>query len=156
MKVISTSPLIDGQSYLIPLSITTITGDKNSVLESSRTIFLRIAGSEFSGSFYEQCHRANNWRTRYRGRFNATALFDTTSCNTGQFTVEIKFGVCLPRRRWESNPQPIQTLISWENLAENTSIGLRYAELGNPNNSLQLISSLGGTFAYNFNPCSGT
>ena len=43
VKIISTSPLIDGRSYLIPLTIKTVSGGDMSVLESSRTIFLRIA-----------------------------------------------------------------------------------------------------------------
>jgi hypothetical protein len=50
-----------------------------------------------------------------------------------------------------SNPQPIQTLMSWSDQTEATSIGLRYGELGNPGNSLQLIGALGSAFAYNFN-----
>src|SRR5690349_19494932 len=41
VKVISTSPLIDGRSYLIPLTIKEVNGGV--VLESGRTIYLRIA-----------------------------------------------------------------------------------------------------------------
>ncbi|MEI9959470.1 MAG: DUF1735 domain-containing protein [Ferruginibacter sp.] len=43
VKMVSTSSLIDGRSYLIPISITTVTGGDIGVLESSRTIFLRVA-----------------------------------------------------------------------------------------------------------------
>src|SRR5258708_6974534 len=39
VKIISTSPLVDGRSYLIPLSIKSVTGGDMGVLESSRTIF---------------------------------------------------------------------------------------------------------------------
>ena len=69
------------------------------------------------------------------------------------FTVEIKNLVYAFRGGdGNTNPQPIQTLIHWTNLAENTTVGLRYGELGNPNNSLQLFGKLGSAFVYNINP----
>jgi hypothetical protein len=155
VKVISTSPLIDGRSYLIPLSITGIAGGKMKLLESSRTIFLRIARIlSFSALSLNNATGPTTGTPGTRGRINATALFDTAHpVMLPNFTVEIKNLVYAFRGGdGNTNPQPIQTLISWENVAENTAIGLRYAELGNPNNSLQLIGALGGAFAYGFNP----
>ncbi len=155
VKVISTSPLIDGRSYLIPLSIKTVTGGNMKVLESSRTIFLRVARViSFPALSMNNATGPTTGSPGTRGRFNASALFDTQNPEMlPNFTVEIKNLVYAFRGGdGNTNPQPIQTLISWTNLAENTTIGLRYGELGNPNNSLQLIGALGGAFAYGFNP----
>jgi hypothetical protein len=156
VKVISTAPLLDGRSYLIPLSITSVTGGNGTkVLESSRTIFLRIARIiSFAAISMNNATGPTTGTPGTRGRFNASALFDTQNpAILPNFTVEIKNLVYAFRGGdGNTNPQPIQTLISWTNLAENTTIGLRYGELGNPNNSLQLIGALGGAFAYGFNP----
>jgi hypothetical protein len=153
VKVISTSSLIDGRSYLIPLTIKTVVGGDMTVLESSRTIFLRIARIvKFPALSMNNATAATTGAPGTRGRFNASALFATPEM-LPNFTLEIRNLVYAFRGGdGNTNPQPIQTLISWSNLAENTSIGLRYGELGNPNNSLQLIGSLGSAFAYNFNP----
>ena len=153
VKVISTSSLIDGRSYLIPLTIKNVVGGKMTVLESSRTIFLRIARViNFPALSMNYATAGTTGTPGTRGRFNASALFDTPVL-LPNFTLEIKNLVYAFRGGdGNTNPQPIQTLLSWSNLAENTSIGLRYGELGNPNNSLQLIGSLGGAFAYGFNP----
>lgn len=155
VKVISTSPLIDGRTYLIPLTIKSISGSGFSVLESSRTIFLRIARIiNFAALSMNNATGPTTGSPGTRGRINASALFDTDNpAILPNFTVEIKNLVYAFRGGdGNSNPQPIQTLIHWTNLAENTTIGLRYGELGNPNNSLQLIGALGGAFAYGFNP----
>jgi len=155
VKVISTSPLIDGRSYLIPLSIKSTSGGNMSVLESSRTIFLRIARIiSFPALSMNNSTMGTTGSPGTRGRFNASALFDTQSpAILPNFTLEIKNLIYAFRGGdGNTNPQPIQTLIHWTNLAENTTIGLRYGELGNPNNSLQVIGALGSAFAYDFNP----
>lgn len=154
VKVISTSPLLDGRSYLIPLSIKELKGGDMTVLESSRTIFLRIARIiSFPALSMNNSTGPTTGSPGTRGRFNATALFDPANpVMLSNFTLEIKNLVYAFRGGdGNTNPQPIQTLISWSGTGGG-SIGLRYGELGNPNNSLQLIGSLGGAFAYGFNP----
>lgn len=155
VKVISTSPLLDGRSYLIPLSIKTIEGGGDvSVLESSRTIFLRIARIiSFPSLSMNNATAGTTGSPGTRGRINASAMFTATPpAMLANFTLEIKNLVYAFRGGdGNSNPQPIQTLLSWSNLTEGSSIGLRYGELGNPNNSLQLIGALGSAFAYGFN-----
>lgn len=154
VKMISTSSLVDGRSYLIPLSIKTFTGDQMHVLESSRTIFLRVARIiGFPALSMNNSTGATTGSPGTRGRFNATALFDQSNpAMLSNFTLEIKNLVYAFRGGdGNTNPQPIQTLISWSGTGGG-SIGLRYGELGNPNNSLQLIGSLGSAFAYGFNP----
>jgi hypothetical protein len=88
-----------------------------------------------------------------RGRFNGAFLFTpNTPAMLPNFTLEIKNLIYAYRNGdGNTNPQPIQSLITWCDQWEATSVGLRYAELGNPNNSLQLIGSFGSAFAYNFN-----
>ncbi len=152
VKVISTSPLVDGRSYLIPLTIRTVNG--GNVLESGRTIFLRIARIiSFNAVSMNNSTAGTTGSPGTRGRFNAAFLFTPQNpVRLPNFTLEIKNLVYAFRGGdGNSNPQPIQTLVSWTNQWEQTSFGLRYAELGNPNNSLQLIGSLGSAFAYNFN-----
>ncbi len=152
VKVISTSPLIDGRSYLIPLTIKQVDGGNMGVLESSRTIFLRIARViGFPALSMNNSTSGTTGSPGTRGRFNATCIFATPEA-LPNFTLEIKNMVYAFRSGdGNTNPQPIQTLISWSG-ETGPSIGLRYGELGNPNNSLQLIGSLGGAFAYGFNP----
>lgn len=156
VKVISTSPLVDGRSYLIPVSIKTIAGGGDTrVLESSRTILLRIARIiNFPALSMNNATSGTTGSPGTRGRINATALFDTQNpVNLPNFTFEIKNLVYAFRGGdGNTNPQPIQTLIHWTNLDESSTIGLRYGELGNPNNSLQLFGKLGTAFAYNINP----
>jgi hypothetical protein len=155
VKVISTSPLIDGRSYLIPLTIKNVSGGDMTVLESSRTIFLRIARIiSYPALSMNNSNAGTTGTPGTRGRFNATALFDPANpVMLSNFTVEIKNLVYAFRGGdGNTNPQPIQTLIHWTNLAESTTIGLRYGELGNPNNSLQLFGKLGSAFVYNINP----
>lgn len=153
VKIISTSPLLDGRSYLIPLTIKTVKGGNMTVLESSRTIFLRIARIiGFPALSMNNSTAGTTGTPGTRGRFNATSLF-SSSVKLSNFTFEIKNLVYAFRGGdGNTNPQPIQTLMSWSDATEATSIGLRYGELGNPNNSLQLIGALGGAFAYGFNP----
>lgn len=154
VKVISTAPLIDGRTYLIPVSIKTIAGGGDTrVLESSRTIFLRIARIiNFPALSMNNATGPTTGTPGTRGRFNATAMF-STPIQLSNFTFEIKNLIYAFRAGdGNTNPQPIQTLLSWSNQDESASIGLRYGELGNPNNSLQLIGALGSAFAYGFNP----
>jgi len=152
VKVISTAPLVDGRSYLIPVSIKTVTGGDMRVLESSRTILLRIARIiNFPALSMNNSTVGTTGTPGTRGRFNATAMF-STPIQLSNFTFEIKNLIYAFRGGdGNTNPQPIQTLVSWSNQDESASIGLRYGELGNPNNSLQLIGALGSAFAYNFN-----
>ncbi len=153
VKVISTSPLIDGRSYLIPLTIKNVSGDGD-VLESSRTIFLRIARIiSFTSVSMNNATSGTTGTPGTRGRFNGAFLFNPASpAKLANFTLEIKNLVYAFRGGdGNSNPQPIQTLVFWTNQWEQTTIGLRYGELGNPNNSLQLIGALGSAFAYGFN-----
>ena len=76
VKVISTSPLVDGRSYFIPLTIKTVTGGGVSVLESSSTIFLRIARIINFRGFHEQLDWSYNRFTRYPWQLQRRCLFD--------------------------------------------------------------------------------
>ena len=154
VKVISTAPLVDGRSYLIPLTIKSVSGGDAGVLESGRTIFLRIARIiSFNAVSMNNSTGATTGTPGTRGRFNGAFLFTPQNpVRLPNFTLEIKNLIYAYRTGdGNTNPQPIQTLITWTNQWEATSFGLRYAELGNPSNSLQLIGSLGSAFAYNFN-----
>lgn len=154
VKVISTSPLIDGRSYLIPLTIKSVVGGDMAVLEPSRTILLRIARiMSFPAVSMNNSNAGTTGSPGTRGSFNGLTLFTPQNPERlANFTLEIK-NLCYAFRGGDgnSNPQPIQSFVAWTNQWEQGSFGLRYGELGNPNNSLQLTSPLGGTFAYGFN-----
>jgi len=157
IQVISTAPLLDGRSYLIPISIVTVKGGNMSVLESSRTIFLRIARIySFNAVSMNNSTAGTTGTPGTRGRFNGAALFTPlTPLLLPNFTLEIK-QLCYAFRdntvyNGNTNPQPIQSIVDWGDQWETTTFGLRYGELGNPSNSLQLTSPIGGAFAYNFN-----
>lgn len=155
VKVISTSSLVDGRTYLIPLSIKTVTGNQMHVLESSRTIFLRVARIiNFSAVSMNNATGPTTGSPGTRGSFNGAFLFTPLDpVRLPNFTLEIKNLIYAFRGGdGNTNPQPIQSLVSWTNQWEQTSIGFRYGELGNPNNSLQVTGALGGAFAYGFNP----
>lgn len=155
VKVISTAPLLDGRSYLIPLTIKSVEGGNLGVLQSCRTIFLRIARIiSFSAVSMNNATGPTTGAPGTRGSFNGLSLFDPQNpARLPNFTLEIKNLIYAFRGGdGNSNPQPIQSLVTWTNQWEQTSIGMRYGELGNPNNSLQVIGSLGGAFAYGFNP----
>jgi hypothetical protein len=154
VTIVSTSPLKDGRSYVIPLTMTSVSGGNMNVLESSRTIFLRIARIiSFPALSMNNATGPTTGSPGTRGRFNALALFNPAKPVTlSNFTFEIKNLIYAYRTGdGNTNPQPIQSLITWTDQMEATSIGLRYAELGNPMNSLQLIGSAGQAFAYGFN-----
>jgi hypothetical protein len=154
VTIISTSPLKDGRSYLIPLTIKTVSGGGMNVLESSRTIFLRIARIiSFPALSMNNSTAGTTGSPGTRGSFNGLTLFSPTNPERlANFTLEIKNLIYAFRGGdGNTNPQPIQSVVTWTNQWEQTSFGLRYGELGNPNNSLQLTSPLGGAFAYGFN-----
>jgi hypothetical protein len=154
VKIISTSPLKDGRSYLVPMSITTVSGGNMTVLESSRTIFLRIARViGFPAVSMNNATGATTGTPGTRGHFNAAALFDGKNpIQIPNFTLEIK-ALCYAFRAGDgnTNPQPIQSVVDWGDQEETTTFGLRYGELGTPNNALELTGPLGAAFAYNFN-----
>lgn len=141
VKLISTASLVVGRTYLIPLTIKSIDGDIK-VLESSKTIFLKIARSI---NFPALDMAADN------GNFNGAYLFTDSQASLASFTYEIKL-LCYGFRGGDggSYVQPIQSVAGWGTNYD-TNFGLRFGELGNPNNSLQLVGPLGGAFAYGFN-----
>jgi len=154
VKIISTQPLKDGRSYLIPLTITSVSGGNMKVLNASKTAFLRIARIiNFPALSMNNSTAGTTGTPGTRGRFNGATLFTpATPAVLANFTLEIK-EYCYAFRGGDgnSNPQPIQSIVDWGDQMETATFGLRFGELGNPNNSLQLTSPLGGAFAYNFN-----
>lgn len=154
VKIISTLPLKEGRSYLIPLTITTVSGGNMNVLNSSKTVYLRIARIiTFPALSMNNATAGTTGSPGTRGRFNgAVPLYPTAPAVLPNFTLEIK-ELCYAFRGGDgnTNPQPIQSIINWGDQLGTGSFGLRFGELGNPNNSLQLTGPLGGAFAYNFN-----
>jgi len=153
VQIISTQPLLDGRSYLIPLTITSVTGGNMNVLSSSRTVFLRIARIiNFPALSMNNSTAGTTGTPGTRGRFNAAWIITNNPPKLANFTLEIK-EYCYAFRGGDgnSNPQPIQSIVDWGDQMEAAMFGLRFGELGNPNNSLQLTGPLGGAFAYNFN-----
>lgn len=139
VKLISTSSLVAGRNYLIPLTIKSVNGNIK-VLEASKTVFLKIA-------------RSMNFRsvdmTESEGEFNGFYKFADNQASLSNFTYQIKV-LCYGFRSGDgfSFHQSIQVVSGWGD--DRNGFGLRFGELGNPNNSLQITGSLGGAFAYGF------
>ncbi len=154
VTLISTSPLVDGRSYLIPMTITSVSGGNMKVLEASRTIFLRVARViGFPALSMNNSTGPTTGTPGTRGHFNGAALFDGKNpIQIPNFTLEIK-ALCYAFRGGDgnTNPQPIQSIVDWGDQEETTTFGLRYGELGTPNNAMELTGPLGAAFAYNFN-----
>ncbi|GGH22361.1 DUF1735 domain-containing protein [Sphingobacterium alkalisoli] len=126
IKVVSIDQFIDGRTYVIPISIKNVTGGNLNILESSRTIFLRIS-------------RVSNF---YSLDMNNTALYsnfifnDDQAVNLDKYTYEVKCYI----NNWHSTPEPISRLCSFTSKDEQRSNMLRFGENGQAINSLQWVN----------------
>lgn len=126
VRVISTADFVDGRTYVIPVSIEKISGGNLDVLESSRTIFLRIS-------------RVSNFHSL---DMNNTALYsnfifdDTKAVKLDKYTYEVRCFI----NDWHTTPEPISRLCSFTSKDEQRSNMLRFGENGQAINSLQWVN----------------
>lgn len=126
VRVVSTEEFIDGRTYVIPVSITQVSGGNMQVLESARTIYLRIS-------------RVSNF---YSLDMNNTALYsnyifeDSKAVNLDKYTYEVRCFI----NDWHTTPEPISRLMSFTSKDEQRSNMLRFGENGQAINSLQWVN----------------
>jgi Domain of unknown function (DUF1735)/Concanavalin A-like lectin/glucanases superfamily len=131
VHVLSTAGLIDGRSYLIPVTIKNVTGPY-SVLEPSRTVFLKIARvTQFNSVDLSNPN------------FYDSDTFPTPLTNVRTFTFEVK---CLVNA-WHTGSPPISRLCNWGPVDQHLFNLLRFGEAGSQQNQLQWINSSGSVFS---------
>jgi hypothetical protein len=131
VRIISTASFIDGRTYVIPVSIKNVTGAL-SVLESSRTIFLKIARvTQFNAVDLSNPN------------FYDSDTFPSPLSNISKFTFEVK---CLVNA-WHSGTPPISRLCNWGPVDQSMFNLLRFGEGGSQVNQLQWINSSGSCFS---------
>jgi hypothetical protein len=131
VRITSVADLIDGRSYVIPVTIKSVTGPL-AVLESSRTIFLKVA-------------RVTQFNSVDLSNYNFydSDTFPTPLSNIKAFTFEVK---CLVNA-WHTGSPPISRLCNWGPADQTTFNLLRFGESGSLQNQLQWINSSGSTFS---------
>lgn len=125
LSVVSDEELVDGRIYLIPVTITDVKGGME-VLESSRTIYLRIS-------------RVINFRSLDMNNTNLYSNFifeDEKAIQLDTYTYEIKCYI----NAWHTRPEQISRLCGWTAKDESRSMMLRFGENGQDINSLQLVT----------------
>jgi hypothetical protein len=131
VNMVSTDSLKEGRSYLIPVTIKSVTGPL-AVLESSRTVFLKIA---------RVTHFNSVDLTNYN--FYDSDTFPTPLNNVNAFTFEVKCFI----NSWHTGSPPISRLCNWGPADQSTFNLLRFGEAGSQQNQLQWINSSGGVFS---------
>lgn len=131
VQVTSTANLVDGRSYIIPVTIRSVSGSL-SVLESSRTVYLKIA-------------RVTQFNSIDLSNFNFYDVdtFNTSYKNVKAFTFEVK---CLINS-WHTGSPPISRLCNWGPVDQSMFNLLRFGEAGSQQNQLQWINSSGSCFS---------
>ncbi len=131
VTITATDSLLAGRSYVIPVTIKSVTGPL-AVLESSRTVYLKIA---------RVTHFNSIDLTNYN--FYDSDTFPTPLANISAFTFEVKCFI----NSWHTGNPPISRLCNWGPADQTTFNLLRFGEAGSQQNQLQWINSSGGVFS---------
>lgn len=128
LKVLSTEEFIDGRIYLIPVTIKHVEGSL-SVLETSRTIYLRVARViEFTALDISNYNMYSNF-----------IFDDALAVDLSNYTYEVKCYI----DEWHAGSEPISRLCQWTSKDESRSNMLRFGENGQDINSLQWVNPAG-------------
>jgi hypothetical protein len=131
VRVVSTANFVDGRTYLIPVTIKNAEGPL-AVLESSRTIFLRISRViQFTSIDISNPN------------FYFPYPFQTPVSDIKAFTFEIKCFI----DQWHPGTNQISRLCNWGPVNESMFNLLRFGEAGSEINQLQWINSSGNCFS---------
>lgn len=128
LKVLSTEDFIDGRIYLIPVTIKHVEGSLP-VLETSRTIYLRVA-------------RVIEFNSLDISNYNMYSNFifdDALAVDLSNYTYEVKCYI----DEWHAGSEPISRLCQWTSKDESRSNMLRFGENGQDVNSLQWVNPAG-------------
>ncbi len=129
VRVVSTEDFVDGRTYIIPVTIKS-TDSYLDVLESSRTIYLRIS-------------RVISFNALDMSNTNLYSNFifaDDKAVEMNNYTYEIKCYI----NEFHTSPEQISRLCSWTAKDESKSNMLRFGENGQDIKSLQWVNPAGG------------
>jgi hypothetical protein len=129
LTLTSTEDFVDGRIYIIPVTITNVQGGKLSVLESSRTIYLRIS----------RVVEFNSLDIRNTDIYSNFIFDDALAVDLPNYTYEIKCYI----NDWHTSPEQISRLCQWTSKSESRSNMLRFGENGQDINSLQWVTPAG-------------
>lgn len=127
VQLVSTEDWVDGRAYVIPVSIKSIEGGGLHVLESSKTIYLRVSRKMIFNSLdvsAPNLYSTYDWE-RSEGK---------SAISLSKFTCEIKVFLT------EDAPARIRRLCNWGGVGQNM---LRFGENGTDRNSLQWVCPAG-------------
>ncbi len=128
LQVLSTDDFIDGRVYIIPVTMTSVSGDLD-VLESGRTIYLRISRViEFNALDISDYNMYSNY-----------IFDDALAVDMSEYTYEIKCFI----DEYHDGSEPISRLCQWTSKDETNSNMLRFGENGQDVNSLQWVNPAG-------------
>ncbi len=131
IRITSLGDFVDGRTYIIPVTIKSVTGPLE-VLEASRTIYLKVARvTQFTSVDISNPN------------FYDSDTFPTTLPNITAFTFEVKCYVS----SWHTGSPPISRLCNWGPVDQHLFNLLRFGEAGSQQNQLQWINSSGSCFS---------
>ncbi|HEY9489173.1 MAG TPA: DUF1735 and LamG domain-containing protein [Chryseosolibacter sp.] len=128
VRVVSTEEFIDGRTYVVPLTIQSVSGGDLRVLPASKTLFLRLSRVITFPSLDISNHN-------FYGNYYAPEEVDLPN-----YTFEIKTYI----NAWHPGNNPISRLCNFSPLDESITNLLRFGEHGQDINSLQWVSPGGG------------
>lgn len=123
----------NGVSYMIPITITSVSGTSMSVLESSRTIYIRLARTI---TFYSLSMDNTSLYSNY-------VFPEDKAIDLPQYTYEIK---CYPTDLKSDGAEQLCRLCNWTGPNEERQCMLRFNENGRPWRSLQIVTPSGGDY----------
>lgn len=131
VSVVSTEEFIDGRTYVVPLTIQSVTGAGLRVLPASKTLFLRLSRVISFPSLDISDYN-------FYGNYYAPEEVDLPT-----YTFEIKAYI----NQWHPGSNPISRLCNFGPLDESITNLLRFGEHGQDINTLQWVSPGGGLFS---------
>jgi hypothetical protein len=137
VRVVDTRDFKEGQIYMIPITIKSVQGGDMEVLNTSKTIYLRISRTVGFPSLDISNYNVNS---------NFIFPDNKAMSITAGFTYEIKCYV----DQWHASTSPgyqISRLCSFTSKNEQNSSMLRFGEDGNTIDALQWITPAGGVFS---------
>ena len=129
LHVVTYKDFVDGRIYIIPITITSVENTELEVLETSRTLYLRISRVVYFNSLDISDY----------GMYSNFIFDDALAVDLPTYTYEIKCFI----NQWHPGSEPISRLCQWTSKTESRSNMLRFGENGQDINSLQWVHPAG-------------
>ena len=130
-RLVSKDAFEDGRIYMVPVTITAVKGGGIDVIETSRTLYIRLSTiMEFTALDISNYNMYSNF-----------IFDDSKAMELPTYTYEIKCMI----DQYHPGSEPISRLCTWTSKNESRQMMLRFGENGQDINSLQVVSP-GGSF----------